>query len=249
MALSDLAFASGLSSLLIVLIGWLLGVYLIKRYLSSPDNNTLALAVILISVGSVWLAIAINFVFALLNMSYLDKLTYILLIGWIPGVVGLAVGYVFMSIVKEEYLKPTMIIFGIFFVINMVVNYVFIPIGYLGLDPESSITFGPPSTTELPDATTNGVFKYLSALTIVIMLITAIFFILTAVRTDIALVRTRAGLLGVGFLIVSLLIPFDSVIGTDILFVLVAVRFAIVIGLFIMAMAITLPKRIFKNLA
>lgn len=249
MTLSNLAFASGLSSLLIVIIGWLLGLYLIMRYLSSPDKNTLALAVILISVGSVWIAIAINFILALLGMAFLNELPYVLLLGWIPGVVGLAVGYVFMSIVKEEYLKPTMILFGIFFVINTIINYVFIPFNIFGLSPTSSITFGTTPLGELPNATTTGIFGILSAVTIVIMFATAIFFILTAVRTDIPLVKTRAGLLGAGFLMISILIVFDSLIDINDITILVILRFLIVISLFIMAMAITLPKRIFKNLA
>ena len=248
MTLSNLAFASGLSSLMIVIIGWLLGLYLVKRYLSSPDNNTLALAVILISVGSVWIAIAINFILALLGDPFINELTYVFLLGWIPGVVGLAVGYVFMSIVKEEYLKPTMVIFAIFFVINTVINYVFIPLNILGLSPTSSITFTN-TAGELPNGTTVGVFRLLSAVTIVIMFATALFFILTAVRTDIPLVKTRAGLLGTGFLIISILIIFDSLLDINDITILVLLRFLIVIGLFIMAMAITLPKRIFKNLA
>lgn len=248
MVLSNLAFASGFSSLIIVIIGWLLGLYLIMRYLSSPDNNTLALAVILISVGSVWIAIAINFILALLGDSFINELTYVLLLGWIPGVVGLAVGYVFMSIVKEEYLKPTMIIFGIFFVINTLINYVFIPFNILGLSPTSSITIITTSG-ELPNATTTGVFSLLSAVTIVIMFATAIFFIITAVRTDIPLVKARAGLLGLGFIIISILIVFDSLLDINDLVLLVLLRIFIVIGLFIMAIAITLPKRLFKNLA
>lgn len=248
MTLTNLAFASGLSSLMIVIIGWLLGLYLVKRYLASPDNNTLALAVILISIGSVWLAIAINFILALLGMSFLQPLPYILLIGWIPGVVGLAIGYVFISIIKEEYLKPTMIIFGLFFIVNAVINYVLIPFNYFNFSPETSITFDTP-INDLPNATTAGLFRYLSIITIIIMLVTSIFFILTAVRTDIPLVKTRAGLLGIGFLMISILIAFDSVFNLTDLLVLVAVRVLIVIGLFIMAMAITLPKRIFKNLA
>ena len=249
MSLSNIAFGSGLSSLVIVLIGWILGLYLLKRYFSSPDNNTLALAVILISVGSVWLAIAINFLLALLNMSFLDSLPYLFLVGWIPGVVGLATGYVFISIVKEEYLKPTMIIFGLFFVINTLVIYVLIPFNYLDLKVEDALQFSNQVSGELPNASTLGYFQALSVISIVIMLATAIFFIITAVRTTIPLVKARAGLLGIGLLMVSILITFDSIIEINDLLVLLTVRVIIVVALFILAMAITLPKRIFKNLA
>ena len=249
MSLSNIAFGSGLSSLVIVLIGWILGLYLLKRYFSSPDNNTLALAVILISVGSVWLAIAINFLLALLNMSFLDSLPYLFLVGWIPGVVGLATGYVFISIVKEEYLKPVMIVFGLFFVINTLIIYLLIPLNYFGLKVDDALQFSNLQTGELPNASTLGYFRILSVISILIMLATAIFFIITALRTTIPLVKARAGLLGIGLFMVSVLITFDSVIEITDLLVLLTVRVVIVIALFILAMAITLPKRIFKNLA
>jgi len=247
MSLSALAFTSGVSSLMIVIIGWALGLYLFKRFLSSPDNNTLALAVIMVGVGSVWLAIAINFVLNLLGMNYLDPLPYILILGWIPGVIVVAIGYVFISIVKEEYLKPAMIIFGLFFVINTLIIYVFIPFNQFGFKIDDAIVFTN-AANELPDASTIGFFRILSLVSIVIMLATSIFFIITSIRTDIPLVKTRAGLLGLGLLIVSILITFDSIINTDSIYVLVFVRLAIVIGLFILVMGITLPKRIFKNL-
>lgn len=252
MSLSTVAFASGLSSLMIVLIGWILGLYLIKRYFSSPDNNTLALAVILISVGSVWLAIAVNFIIALLNPSspsYLESLPYLLLVGWIPGVVGLATGYVFISIVKEEYLKPTMIVFGLFFAVNTIIIYVLIPFKVSGFKIEDALKFNPYTVSELPDASTLGYFSILSVISILIMLATSIFFIITAVRTNIPLVKTRAGLLGVGLLLIGLLISFDSVLTITDLLILLTVRIVIVIGLIILAMAITLPRRIFKNLS
>ena len=101
MGLSSLALTSGLTSLMIVLIGWILGIYLVSRYFSTDKNtNTLALAFILISVGSVWLSIAVNFIFALLNQPFLDNTVYVLLIGWIPGVTLLSIEYVFTSFVK-----------------------------------------------------------------------------------------------------------------------------------------------------
>ncbi len=252
MSLSTVAFASGLSSLIIVLIGWILGLYLIKRYLSSPDNNTLALAVILISVGSVWLAIAVNFIIALLNPTspaYLEPLPYLLLVGWIPGVVGLATGYVFISIIKEEYLKPTMVIFGLFFIINTIIIYVLIPLKFPGFKVDDALQFNAYTAKELPDASTLGYFSILSIISILIMLATSIFFIITAIRTDIPLVKTRAGLLGIGFLLIGLLISFDSVFTITDLLILLTVRIVIVIGLIILAMAITLPRRIFKNLS
>ena len=252
MSLSTVAFGSGLSSLLIVLIGWILGLYMLKRYFSSPDNNTLALAVILISVGSVWSAITVNFFIALTSSStpvYLDQIPYLMLVGWIPGVVGLATGYVFISIVKEEYLKPTLFIFGLFFIINTVIIYVFIPFNLFGFKVDDALQFSAQMAGELPDASTKGYFLILSVISILIMLATSIFFILTAIRTNIPLVKTRAGLLGVGLLLIGLLMPFDSVIETNDLLILLTVRILIVISLFILAMAITLPKRIFKNLA
>jgi hypothetical protein len=245
MTLSNLGFASGISSLMIVLIGWALGLYLVKRYLATPDKNTLALAVILISVGSVWLAISVNFLLTLLGQPFLEETPYILLIGWIPGVVGIAIGYVFTSIVKEEYLKPAMIIFGLFFVINTTITYVFIPFSILNFTVQDAITFST-ATGQLPDATTSGFFRLLSIMTIVIMIATSIFFIITAVRTNIPLVKTRAGLLGVSLLLVALLITFDSIFPTEDIFILVGLRFFVVIGLFIMSLAIILPKRIYR---
>ena len=248
MSLSTVAFGSGLSSLIIVLIGWILGLYLLKRYFSSPDTNTLALAVILISVGSVWLVIAINFLLALNGSAYLDSLPYLFIVGWIPGVVGLATGYVFISIVKEEYLKPVMFLFGLFFVINTVVIYVLIPFNILGFKVDSALQFSDLKPGELPNASTQGIFQILSVISILIMLATAIFFIITAIRTTIPLVKARAGLLGIGLLMVSILITFDTLIEISDLLILLTVRVVIVIALFILAMAITLPKRIFKNL-
>lgn len=252
MSLSNVAFASGFTSLLIVLIGWALGLYLIKRYLSARDNNTLSLAVILITVGSVWLAIAVNFIIALSssgNPVYLDPLPYLFLVGWIPGVVSLATGYVFMSIVKEEYLKVTLIILGIFCIVNLIAIYIFIPLNVPGFKIADTLTFSTYSATELPNATTSGLFSVFSILSIIIMLITSVFFIITAVRTTIPLVKARAGLLGIGLLLIALLISFDSIINITDLLILVSVRVVIVIGLIILAMAITLPRRIFKNLA
>ena len=252
MDLSSLALTSGLTSLMIVLIGWILGIYLVSRYFSTDKNtNTLALAFILISVGSVWLSIAVNFIFALLNQPFLDNTVYVLLIGWIPGVTGLSIAYVFTSIVKEEYLRYAMIIFGLIFIINMIVVYVFIAFGIAGLSWQDAIIFSPIPTPagELPNASTAGYFLILSTVSIVIMLATAIFFIITAMRTNIKLVKTRAGLLGAGLLIISIFIIFDSVVNIDNILILVLVRIVIVIGLFILAIAITLPKRIFKNLS
>lgn len=249
MTLSNIAFTSGVTSLMIVIIGWILGLYLLKRYLSSPDNNTLALAIILISVGSVWLSIAINFIFALTNQPYLGNTAYILVIGWIPGVTGLTIAYVFTSIIKEEYLKIAMIIFGIIFIINMIIVYVLIAFDIAGFSWKDAINFTATPVTELPNASTVGYFLLLSVISIVIMLATSIFFILTALRTDIPLVKARAGLLGVGFLMIAILITFDSIIDITDILQLVIVRILIVIGLFILAIAITLPKRIFKNLA
>ena len=252
MSLSTVAFASGLSSLLIVLIGLILGLYMLKRYLSSPDNNTLALAVILISVGSVWSAIAVNFIIALLAGSstpqYLEQIPYLMLVGWIPGVVGLATAYILVSIVREKYLKLTLLIFGIFFVLNTVIIYILIPLNVPGFKVDDALTFSTPADG-LPNASTAGYFLILSVISIVIMLATALLFIVTALKTTIPLVKTRAGLLGTGFLLISVFLTFDSIIATDNLIILLTVRIIVVIGLFILAMAITLPKRIFKNLA
>ena len=249
MGLTEIAFTSGITSLMIVVIGWILGLYLLKRYLSSPDKNTLALAVILISVGSVWLAIAINFIFALTNQPYLGNTAYILVIGWIPGVTGLAIAFVFTSIMKEEYLTYAMIIFGLIFIINMLIVYGLIAFNIDGLSWKDEISFTATPNTELPNASTVGYFLVLSVISIVIMLATSIFFIITSFRTDIPIVKARAGLIGIGLLIIAILITFDSVIDLTDIVSLVIVRILIVVGLFILAIAITLPKRIFKNLA
>ena len=247
--LSNAGLASGLSSLLIVIIAWILALYLLKRYFASPDNNTLALAIILISVGSVWLAISINFIFALGNMAYLEQLPYLLIVGWIPGVVGLATGYVFITIVKEEYTKPVMVIFGIFFVINTIISYILIPFNLLGFKFDDALTFSPSTSGDLPNASTSGYFSILSIISIIIILITSIFFLITAYRTNIPLVKARAGLLGIGLLLIAIFIPFDSFLPTEQIGILLIVRFGVVISLFVVSMAITLPKRIFKNLS
>lgn len=247
-ALSNAAFASGLSSLMIVIIGWLLGLYLLKRYVSSPDYNTLALAVILISVGSVWLTIAINFLFALLDIPFLTSLPYLFIVGWIPGVVSLATVYVFTSIVKTEYLKPAMIIFTLFLAVNILISYILIPFGYLGFKVEDALTIQAASGGDLPNASTTGFFSLLSGISIIIMFITAIFFLITAYRTSIPLVKARAGLLGIGLILISFLIIFDSVFPTNQISILIILRFGVVIALFIIAISIVLPKKIFKNL-
>ena len=205
MALTDLAFASGFSSLLIVLIGYVLGLYLLSRYRSNPDKNTLALAVVLISIGSVWLAIAVNFILSLAGYEFLQELPYMLLLGWIPGVTGITLGYMFVSIVKEEYLKPALVLFGLFFIADVAVMYVIVPFGIGDFTISSVLTFTQPPN-DLPNASVSGIWRIFVLISIVIMLLIALFFLLTALRTDIKRVRARAGLLGIGLIITTVLL-------------------------------------------
>lgn len=245
MVLSDVAFASGLSSLMIVIIGWILGIYLLIRYKSNPDKNTLALAIVLISIGSVWLAVSVNFLLALSGLNFLDDLTYVLLIGWIPGVTGVTLGYMFVSIVKEEYLKPTMVIFSILLVIDIIMMYILVPFGIWEVSQVISFKNTPDG---IPDASVEGIYKIFSYVSIIVMIITSLFFILTAKRTDIRRVKRRAGLLGIGLLISTISLIFDSVAPTEDLFILLTVRIVVVFGLIIMSMGITLPKMFFGDL-
>ena len=246
MSLSNIAFASGLSSLMIVVIGWVLGLYLFKRYLSDKDNkNTLALAILLMSIGSVWLSISVNFILALMGNEFLNELPYILIIGWIPGVVLISVGYMFISIVKEEYLKLVMFVTFAIFVINLIIVYGLILFGYFPISDQ--ISFVTP-VNGLPDASTTGFFQILTITSIIFMAITSIFFIYTSFKTTIPIVKTRARLLGVGLLLSSVTIIFDSVLPPENITLLLGIRLIIVFSLFILAMGITLPKRIFKNL-
>ena len=80
------------------------------------------------------------------------------------------------------------------------------------------------------------------------MILISLFFILTAFRTSIKRVRARAGLLGLGLLISTVLLVFDSLFAPSDLIGLLTVRIGVMIGLIIMSMGITLPKMFFKNL-
>ena len=182
-------------------------------------------------------------------MPFLKSLPYLLIVGWIPGVVSLATGYVFISIVKEEYLKPAMIILGLFLVVNIIISYIFIPFDLLGFKVDNALTIQPAIGGNLPNASTNGFFSLLSIVSIIIILLTAVFFLITAYNTNIQLVKARAGLLGIGLLFASFLIIFDSILPIEQISLLIILRFGVVVCLFIMAMAITLPRRIFKNLS
>ncbi|OLS24628.1 MAG: hypothetical protein HeimC3_19000 [Candidatus Heimdallarchaeota archaeon LC_3] len=247
MALSDISFVSGLTALLIVFTSIVLGIYLLSSYRKSKSYQTLSLGLTIFSVGWVWSSISMNFLLMIFDMDPLPRIHYVMVFAWAPVVGLIGTTYLVTSLLKPSLVKPLGIIVIVLGAIEIFLMYVLVPFTeIINLQDVIQFASGLPQE-ELPDASAKGFLQIFSAIAIISMLISGLFFLYTGLKTDISFVKARGIFMGLGFSLFSPLILFDTLLNPDNVVFLLILRLLIITTLFIMAIGITLPGFIFNR--
>ncbi len=242
--ISSIGAITGLSSLLIVIFSYVLGLIVLRSFFRDPNpdtrKKTLMLAIGLIGLGSNWLASSLNFLTVVMMAQNINPILYIMLLGTALGVSGIAWSYVAFSFFESPIIK------GAGFVIAWGASVLSIVIS-LFLIPFNVITVSDVLTFESKEgivlAEFQGIMLVIVIILLGIILILSPIFIYSGVQwkdVDIK-VFIRGLFLGIGLLLFLVFSVGDAFLPADVVLLFV-IRSGVLLSFVILFLGITVPE-------
>lgn len=244
--LNELGFVNGVTGLLVVVVGIILGLYLVSAYRKRRSPQILGFALFILFSCFSWSAVTVNFLIAISeNGTYLETSVYMYLVAWAAGLSILPISYVALSLLKEDMLKVGMILSGLLSALFIVVIYFLVPAGILEITEVFNVPV--PPTGALPDSSYQGIARIIVAILIIIVLLLGLSFLNIAIRTNINYVRFRGIFIGLGIILYSLMALIDGSADNPGTSILLIVRISLLLSMFLNTIGIIMPRFITRT--
>lgn len=248
MSLDSISFMSGLSGLLIVLVGYLLAFYTFYLFSKSKSYQTLALALTLLCTSSVWLGVTSNFVLYIMTnseSSFLTEKSYFFLISWPLGILIPVTVFLTTSFIGQKYQKIVVGISVLIGLIWIVIAYILVPIKFMALSSLFVVQYNKGS---LPDSSFIGITLLLTLLGLITMAVSGALFLATGRSSLDRVAKLRGLYLGSGYILFALASLGDAmsdVVSSE--YFIIVVRLLVIVSFILISIAILKPKRIFES--
>ena len=243
--ISLIGVITGLSSLLIVILSYILGLIVLRSFFRDPNpdtrKKTLMLAIGLMALGSNWLASSANFLLVIQLGNNIDPVLYIMLLGTALGVTGITWSYVAFSFFENPMIKGTgfVIAWGAS-VLSIVISLFLIPFNVITVS--DVLTFNP-TPEGIVLAEFKGIMLVIVIILLGIILILSPIFIYSGVQwkdVDIK-VFIRGLFLGIGLLLFLVFSVGDAFLPADVVLLFV-IRSGVLLSFVILFLGITVPE-------
>ncbi|MFX0116006.1 MAG: hypothetical protein ACFFB3_15760 [Candidatus Hodarchaeota archaeon] len=253
--LKDLGILAGLTSIVLVIISFVLGLYFIIRSFEGKnfERQRFLTGIGIIGLGGTWFGGVIQFLLIILTGDYLDVKLHTYLIAWAPALASLVWIFLVFSLVKPEWRNYAMISISIVTLAFLIFTYGLVSLG----DIETSTRDNGETKVNLVDGISEqsisndsgfpnqrylGIPGLIIALYVVLLiLLVGGVFLWTSIRTQSLEIKWKARLVGFGVVVYGFIATIDAFLD-PIAVVIILTRFLIICSFFLIALGYTLPK-------
>ena len=234
-----LGYASGITSLLIVMLGIVLMIIMLNKYYKTKDDSTLMLALFFMGCGCVWLGIVCNFISYLVGAQFLERDIYFYSFAWSLALIMVSLVFILSNLIefnRIDLIKLVKLFSIILALAYLICIYLFIP---LNLTNVNDFLITQYYTDSLPDSSVAGYMKIFVAIMIIMVLVIAFTFISTGRHSFDNLAKYKMYCIGFGMALFSVLTVFDGLISGLNVLLLIIIRLLVISSLLLIYIGIS----------